>query len=188
MDGKRFDELTQRLALVRFTRGDALRGMAASALTLAGITQGAETGMAQVTDEARRPRRPRRRVRYRYCRCDGPDDNCSNETGTKRQRQQHVNQSPCSYKGPCKGSGNQNPCEDAGVSIIVDINLLNILCPLGNECDPSGVTGLICLNGRCRPEDCQDTVKVCGPINNLQCCVADATCVRGLCVLPISSL
>ncbi len=210
MDSKRFDQLTQRLASIRLTRGNALRGIAASALTLAGITQGAETGMAQVTDEGRR--RPRQPRQVRYCRCDGPADDCSTETGTKRQRQRHVNQSPCSYKGPCKGAGNQNPCEDAGTTItVIDITLLRAECTIaGGECGNSATTGLTCIAGICLPllgevcavdgdcsaGECEGVACVCSLVSicesessdAVQCCVAEAECIGGFCVLPTSEL
>jgi hypothetical protein len=173
VDGPRFDALTQRLASIRLTRGSALRGLAASTLTLAGL--------ATVADEASAAKKP-------YCACENANSNCTTEFAGRRARKRYIKQHPCSYKGECRGSGSHNPCEDAAVDIDINVNLLNILCPLGTECGDSNVTGLICLNGRCRPEDCQDIVDLCGPNNNLQCCVADATCVAGVCLLPLSSL
>jgi hypothetical protein len=206
VDDRRFDALAQRVASIRLTRGDALRGMAASALTLAGLAQVAS---AQVTDERHRPghRRP-----VRYCRCDNATETCTNETGTRKQRNQHVRNNPCSYKGRCKGSGTHNPCEDAGTTItVINTTLLRADCSTDpGVCGNSATSGLTCIAGICLPllgevcavdgdcsaGECAGGACVCSLISicesessdAVQCCVAEAECIGGFCVLPTSSL
>ena len=54
MDGTRFDHLIKRLAATPVTRATALRGLAAGAATLAGVTLLAEPGTAADGDGKRR--------------------------------------------------------------------------------------------------------------------------------------
>jgi hypothetical protein len=201
VDGSRFDELTQRLASIRLTRGGALRGLAVSAVTL--------TGIAKVADEASAGKK------RRYCACEDENDNeCTTERAGKRARRRYLRDHQCSYKGACRGSGSHNPCQ-AGAPITVNVNVLNLI---GNECDDqsdcggSG-SGLECLEvsgidicvpleggglgavcsedsdcatGRCVLLLCTacDTADICGRDDNAQCCFADAECLGGLCLFP----
>jgi hypothetical protein len=155
--------------------------MAVSALTL--------TGMAKVAEEANAGKKKN------YCDCPDAEATCTNARASRKNRKRYLRDHPCSYKGTCRGSGSHNPCEDAGVNINIDVDLLGLVCTLGgDECGNANATGVECvlgiggLLGTCQPTDCSDVVKVCGTGNDVQCCVADATCIRGLCVLPIDEI
>jgi hypothetical protein len=197
VDGPRFDALTQRFASVRLTRARALRGMAVSALTL--------TGVVKVADEASAAKKP-------YCACQDASATCTDETAGRKARKKYIKQHPCSYKGACRGeTGTHNPCDGAGAAITVNINLLGNSCTVGGgECGEPGVTGLECVGLICVPVDLGDVcaadadcstgrcaglvcvdcpvVRVCGDGADAQCCVAEAECVDGLCLLPLDSL
>ena len=89
MDGHQVDALTQRLTSIRLTRGGALRGMVAGALTLAGMTR--------VTDEARAGKKKK------VCHCsETAGGTCSTMRVKKSQRNMHLKKHQCDYMGPAK--------------------------------------------------------------------------------------
>jgi len=175
--------------------------MAVSALTL--------TGVVKVAEEASAAKKP-------YCACEDANDECSTEFAGKKARKKYIKQHPCAYKGECRGSGSGNPCDGAGVDITVNVNVLDLIgdiCGDQDDCGGAGsgleCLGLICLpilggslgddcasddecaTGRCQGGECVQCpgLDICGSDDdNAQCCVADATCIAGLCVLPIGSL
>lgn len=204
MDGSQFDALTRRLTSIRLTRGSALRGMAAGALTLAGMTRIAEEASAGKT-------------RGKYCQCDNGTETCTNEKAGKKARKRHLKQNPCSYKGKCRGTGTHNPCDGAGAPTTGGSDPApGTTCTVGgNDCGDSAVTGLECvgapgqagvcasldLNAVCNADtdcstgrctlgvcvECPET-SICAPGNDAVCCAVDATCVSGICVLRLDSL
>ena len=198
MDGSRFDALAQRLAAIRLTRGGALRGMAVSALTL--------TGIASVADEASADKNNKK-----WCACKDAEATCTTEKGTYKERKRYRKAHPCSYNGRCVGTGSHNPCEDAGVAVTVNnTDLLRIDCTADPSVCGTG-TGLACLAGRCLPlipgDTCGGTdtcsagkcvagacicslARVCESesSNDVLCCVAEAECINGVCLLPVDSL
>ena len=189
----------ERLAAIRLTRGSALRGLAVSALTLTGMTRLAEEASAG--------------KKRKYCACEDENDECSTERAGRKARRQYLNSHPCAYKGTCRGTGSQNPCEGAGAPITVNVTLLGDTCTVGGtECGDAEVTGLECSatlicvpvdlgttcdedtdcsSGRCTnllcAAECPE-INVCESGDDAQCCVADATCISGLCVRSIDSL
>ena len=193
MDANRFDRLARRLAAARLTRARALRGIAAGAAALAGL--GASTGDVS----AGRKRK--------LCHCgDDPTAQCTDEKVSKKARKQHLRDHPCDYKGECRGTGTRNPCQGAGVAITVDVDLLGDACTVGGTaCGDPNETGLECVinvclpidlgdacdedadcgSGRCEDGQCADCPELarCGTGPDRQCCVVDADCVLGLCVL-----
>ena len=195
MDGPRFDALTQRLASIRLTRSRALRGITVGALTLA--------GMATVADEASAGKKKK------LCKCPDANATCTTDKKSKQGRKRYLKSHPCSYKGKCRGTGTKNPCEGAGAPVTVNTTLLGAACTVGGTDCGTG-TGLECVADVCVPIDlgdicaedadcstgrcaglvcaeCPET-DICESGDDAQCCVADATCVGGLCVLPLSSL
>jgi len=197
MESDRFDAFVQRLAATRLTRGNALRGLAAGVAALSGV--------AVVNGTAARNRKKKKQI----CHCANPSATCTTETVGKKQRKQHLKQDQCDYLGPCQGT--LNPCAGAGSNVTVDTTLLGQPCTAGgNECGDSAVTGLTCVANVCVPTDvatslvcttdadcssgrctggvcvlCPET-SICGSGASAQCCVVDASCIRGLCVLPVT--
>jgi hypothetical protein len=200
MDRDHFDALVQRLASTRLTRGGALRGL------VAGIAAASGVAGASAFSEARAKKRHHKKE---ICHCANPAATCSTETVGKKQRKRHLKQDQCDYLGPCQGT--LNPCAGAGSPITIDLSLLGLSCTAGGtECGDSAVSGLTCLLGLCVPLDvangvvcasdadcstgrctgavCADcpTASICGADDSAQCCVAEADCIRGLCVLPVA--
>jgi hypothetical protein len=192
VDADRFDGLARRLAARRLTRSGVLRGMLAGAAALTGL--GALAGGVDA--------RPRKRT---VCQCPSSGAACGEARLGRKARRRHLRTNPCSYKGACRGTGTRNPCTDAGAPITININLLGIACTTGGtECGAG--TGLQCIAGFCVPidfgstctanDECDagtcdngtcgtcDLVSVCESGANAQCCVANADCINGVCVLP----
>ena len=97
MDGTRFDNLIKRLAATPVTRATALRGLAAGAATLAGVTLLAEPGTAADGDGKRRRRR-------RVCDCSSANPNsCTNRRLKRRAARRLLRSNDCAYKGRCTG-------------------------------------------------------------------------------------
>jgi hypothetical protein len=134
VDGKRFDALTQRLASIRLSRKGALRGLVGGVVAL--------TGGAAVTDRvaAGKPKP--------YCACETATSTCTEATGKKKARKRYIQQHPCSYEGPCRGSGSHNPCDGAGAQITVTVNALDLIgvgCTGNRDCGGNN-SGLECLD------------------------------------------
>jgi hypothetical protein len=187
VDGHQFDALTQRLTSTRLTRGGALRGMVAGALTLA--------GMARVADDASAGKKKK------VCHCgDTPGGTCSTMKVKKGQRRMHLTDHQCDYQGACRSD--ITAC--AAAPIIVNVGRL--LDPCSDNSDCGSNSGLRCLLGLCQPLDfgttcsndgecsggrCAGNVCVGCPIPSIcvsdtgaQCCRGSATCgADSVCVL-----
>jgi hypothetical protein len=189
VDGHQFDALTQRLTSTRLTRGGALRGMVAGALTVAGI--------ARVADEASAGKR------RKVCHCGdvaGPTA-CTTEPVGKKQRRAHLRDHQCDYLGACRGN---TAC--AAAPIIINIDRLGTACSSNNPCGNN--SGLRCVANLCVPidlgdsctndrecstgrctgglcVDCLPVADICGAGSTLQCCTVGASCdsVDNVCVL-----
>lgn len=157
MDGPRFDALTQRLTSIRLTRGGALRGMVAGALTLAGMTR--------VADEASAGKKKK------VCHCsETAGETCSTMRVKKSQRNMHLRNHQCDYMGACKT--NIDAC--AAAPIFVDTGRLLTPCSNSNPCGAN--SGLECVAGFCVPLDLDKTCT-----NNGEC--STGRCEGNVCVL-----
>jgi hypothetical protein len=188
MDGSQFDALTQRLTSIRLTRGKALRGMVASALSLA--------GMAQVANQASAGKKKK------VCHCqETAGGTCATEKVKKKQRNKHLKNHQCDYMGACRG--NIDAC--AAAPILVNAGRLGTACDSGNPCGAN--SGLECVggfwlplvldtsctyNGECSTGRCEANVCVlcpgastCETAAGPQCCTGLSTCnpTTNVCVL-----
>lgn len=79
---------------------------------------------------------------------------------------------PCTALGGECGTGTGLEC----------VGVVCLPIDLGNVC----VTGATCDTGQCTGGFCTEcgVLNLCGTVGSQQCCVANATCVAGLCVLP----
>lgn len=192
MESDRFDALAHRLASASLTRTGALRGIVAGVAAL--------TGVAAVREQA-----DTKKSKKNVCHCPTPDAQCNTLRVSKRGRRAHLRNHPCDYAGACRGTGTQNPCDGAGAPITIDIDLLGTSCTVGGTQCGTG-TGLECVvnvclpislgdacvsdddcsTGRCQGGQCDECpdIDVCESGSEVQCCVVDATCIAGLCVLP----
>ena len=137
MDGTHFDSLIKRLAATPVTRAAALRGLAASAAALAGVTLLAESGTADGDGKKTRKRR--------VCDCSSSDPNsCTNRRLKRRAANRLLRSNACAYKGRCTGvSGCAAPAP-------VGCNPANNTqgnCPTGQVCNTRAicVTAVGCL-------------------------------------------
>jgi hypothetical protein len=164
MDGPQFDALTQRLTSIRLTRGEALRGVVAGALTLA--------GMAQVAEEASAARRRRR---GQVCHCsETAGGTCSTQRAGRKQRRMHLRDHQCDYQGACRT--NIDAC--AAAPIIVDTGRLGDGCTSNGQCGND--SGLECVGGFCVPLDLNTRCT-----NNGEC--STGRCEEGFCVLCLEA-
>jgi hypothetical protein len=185
VDGHQFDALTQRLTSTRLTRGGALRGMVAGALTLA--------GMARVADDASAGNKKK------VCHCE--TGTCSTMKVKKSQRRTHLTEHQCDYQGACRS--NITAC--AAAPILVNTN--HLLDPCSGNGDCGANSGLACVagvclplvpdqtctnNGECSTGRCEGGVCVQCPLVNIcqsetgaQCCAVGFNCdlSTGVCVL-----
>jgi hypothetical protein len=195
VDGKRFDELTQRLGAIRLSRKHALRSLVGGVTTLAGGA--AVTGEV----EARRRKKP-------ICHCGDAGPTCTTQRVKRKQRRAHLSGDQCDYLGECRtGPGGITAC--AAAPIFIDLELLGrecsgnsacggrdsgLLCDLGldvpvcvpidlgNDCTNNGE----CSTGRCQGGKCVDCPEPsrCGSGASAQCCSLLATCgLLDVCVL-----
>jgi hypothetical protein len=144
MDGTRFDNLIKRLAATPVTRATALRGLAAGAATLAGVTLLAEPSAAADGDGKRRRRR-------RVCDCSSADPNtCTNRRLRRRAARRLLRSNDCAYKGRCQTGV-------SGCALVVGCSPANNTrgsCPAGQVCNTraicvpaSGECGGACIPG-----------------------------------------
>jgi hypothetical protein len=87
MDGSHFDALTQKLAVIRFTRKSALRGLVGGFAALTGgavFTGGVEAGKKKW-----------------ICHC-GTGPTCTDEQVSRTQRNAHLRDHQCDYRGECR--------------------------------------------------------------------------------------
>jgi hypothetical protein len=185
MDGTRFDNLIKRLAATPVTRATALRGLAAGAATLAGVTLLAEPGAAADGDGKRRRRR-------RVCDCQSADPNsCTNRRLKRRAARRLLRSNDCAYKGRCTGVSGcaafgcdpRNPtgscqagqiCSPQAICVAgcIGTNGSQANCPVGQIC----VIGAGQTTGQCR------TGPVCTPVcNPNQVCCPPGTLKAGKC-------
>jgi hypothetical protein len=187
VDGHQFDALTQRLTSTHLTRGGALRGMVAGALTLA--------GMVRVADDASAGKKKK------VCHCDDTG-NCSTQRVKKSERKTHLTDHVCDYQGACRS--NITAC--AAAPIIVNTN--HLLDPCLSNSDCGGNSGLECVanvclpivpdqtcdnNGECSTGQCDGNVciqcpllSICVSESGAQCCAVGFECNEstGVCALP----
>ncbi len=177
VDGKRFDEFTTALAEGETSRRSILQRVAggsfAAALAAIGIT-----GFSAEEADAKKSCKKK----------------CKKKNTAKQRRK---------CKKRCKKK--DNGTTSAGFPITINTTLLGTVCTVGGtECGTG--TGLTCVLGLCAPidngaacstgSDCStgrctggvcsqcDTLNVCGTAGSQQCCVAEASCASGQCVLP----
>lgn len=113
-------------------------------------------------------------------------------------------------KRRCRKKGGNTPGSPNSFPITVNLDLLGDACtPTGGECGDPNDTGLECVASICVPVDlgdigdtcadgsdcatgrcslgllCTDcpVASICGTAGNQVCCVVDATCAAGVCVL-----
>jgi hypothetical protein len=157
VDGHQFDALTRHLTSIRFTRGSALRGMAAGALTLVGMTR--------VADEASAGKKKK------VCHCgDTAGATCSTLAVKKKQRRMHLTEHQCDYMGACRS--NIDAC--AAAPILVNVGRLGDSCSTNSDCGAS--SGLECVANLCVPLDLDKTCT-----NDGEC--STGRCEGNVCVL-----
>ncbi len=158
MDGLQFDALTQRLTSIRLTRGSALRGMVAGALTLAGT--------ARVAEEASAGKKKRK-----VCHCpETAGGTCATAKVKKKQRKMHLKTHQCDYMGACRSD--ITAC--AAAPILVNVARIGDSCTSDNQCGND--SGLECVADLCVPLDLDTTCD-----NNGEC--STGRCEGGVCVL-----
>jgi len=176
MEQDRFDTLARSLVDEGTSRRSVLGRLAAGSVAAAlGIS--AFTALENDNAEARKSCKKR----------------CKKKNTSKKRRK-------CRKR--CKKTSSPTPA--AGFPITVNTTLLGATCPLGTECGTDTglecvalvcvpidlgdvcVTGEDCSTGQCNSGVCSecDMLDVCGTAGSQQCCVADATCVANVCVLP----
>lgn len=178
MDANRFDDLVVDLANEDTSRRSLLSRIAAG--TLGGAL--AALGLAG----------------------GGPDEAAAKKGCRKRCNTKHSK----GARRRCKRRCRRRTTTPAGFPITnITFSLLNTVCtPAGGECGDAGTTGLECVGLVCLPidtgescatgADCRsgrctggvcaecDAISICGAGAERQCCVVDAECIAGLCVLP----
>ncbi len=98
MDGTQFDKLIKRLATTPLTRSTALRGLAASAAALTGVTRVMQPGAAR--NRNNNNDEPERKV----CHCaNATAASCRTLKKKKSKVKKHLRKHNCDYRGECKG-------------------------------------------------------------------------------------
>ena len=179
MDGTRFDHLIKRLAATPVTRATALRGLAASAAALAGVTLLAEPDSAAAAGKRRR--------RRRVCDCASADPNtCTNRRLKRRAARRLLRSNACAYKGRCQtgvsgcaavGCDPRNPTGSCPEGQICDSRAICVAGCIGqNGTRGSCPAEQVCVNGQCQ------TGPVCTPAcNRNQVCCPSNTAKAGQC-------
>jgi hypothetical protein len=159
MDGTRFDTLIKRLATTPLTRAQTLRGLAASAAALAGVTLLADSGAAADGGGRRRRRR-------RVCDCENANPNtCTNRRLKRRAARRLLRSNACAYKGGCTGVSG---CAVVGCS---PPNNTRGTCPAGQICNERSIcvaAGVGCsppnnTQGSCPAGQVCNTFSICVP-------------------------
>lgn len=132
------------------------------------------------------------------------DDAEARKSCKKRCKKKNTSKKRRKCRKRCKKTSSPTPTPAAGFPITVNTTLLGSACPLGTECGTGTglecvglvcvpidlgdvcVTGATCDTGQCTGGFCAqcDVANVCGTAGSEQCCVADADCIAGVCVLP----
>jgi hypothetical protein len=189
MDGTQFDTLAKRLSTTPLTRDKALRGMAAGAAALVGVTL------------AREPSAAAKKKKIRICVCASADvTTCQTKNKPKSKAKKILRNKPCAYTGRCRlgvsgcigcapANNTQGSCLagqlcNAGATCVAGCtgeNNTQGTCPNGQFCsNPSGVTG-----------QCQNQAATCEPPNSTQgsclsgqICNGSRVCVPAGCLNP----
>ena len=181
MDGTRFDTLIKRLATTPLTRAQTLRGLAASAAALAGVTLLADSGAAADGGGRRRRRR-------RVCDCSGPNPNtCTTRRLRRRAARRLLRSNDCAYKGRCQtgvsgcaavGCDPRNPTGSCPEGQICDSRAICVAGCIGqNGTRGSCPAEQVCVNGQCQ------TGPVCTPAcTRNQVCCPPQTAKAGQCL------
>ena len=90
MDGTQFDTLAKRLSTTPLTRDKALRGMAAGAAALVGVTL------------AREPSAAAKKKKIRICVCKSADVTTCQTKQKETKAKQILRNKPCAYTGRCR--------------------------------------------------------------------------------------
>jgi hypothetical protein len=192
MESTRFDYLIKRLAAQPMTRATALRGLAASAAAMAGVTLVAESGEARKNNKKKR-----------VCNCTSSDPaSCVNQKKKKKAVNRLLNSNDCAYKGRCQTgvSGCAAPaplgCSPAtsvsqGTCQPGQICSLQAICVAGCTTTTTGTrgscpAGQICIVAPGQTTGhCQNEAFGCSPANNTrgtcpegQICSPQAICVQ----------
>jgi hypothetical protein len=171
MDGSHFDALVRSLATTPLARANVLRGLAASAAALAGLTRIGESGTAKKNHEKK----------VKVCQCPTADATLCTTKKVGKDKAKKVARRACNYKGTCQTgvtrcaggcTCEQKICGDNGC---------------GGSCGTCEA-GQVCADGRC-VSSCPSGQKICAGncIPSNQCCTntdcgPDAPrCCRGTC-------
>jgi hypothetical protein len=179
VDGTQFDNLIKRLSTRPLTRGKALRGLAAGAAALAGVTLATEPGEAKKNHE--------KEVRI----CVWSATGGQSKKVDKDKAKKILRRNACARKGSCTGA---NPCPagvptETGTGIVSPIRRDALAGPSnpGFAClDNSGCTAdLACIGGTCQA--CTEDVQCRGgqtcATNQGVCCEGNLTCGEN-CLTP----
>jgi hypothetical protein len=175
MDGTTFDALIKRLATTPLSRSTALRGLAASAAALAGVTLTAEPGAAK-------------KNKRKICHCtDEKSTSCKDIEVGKKAAKRHIKKHDCDYRRECKGRS--GCCFADSQACTTSTQCCSGFCGDGT-CRPSdscAVQGTICndncctgecLDNLCRPTGaCKELTIACGVPGD--CC--SGNCTGGFC-------
>jgi hypothetical protein len=167
MDGTRFDALIKRLATTPLTRAQALRGLAASAAAVTGVTLLTEQD-AEAADKKGSQRK------RKACDCQSADPNtCTTKRLSRRRRKKLLRNNLCAYAGRCRSG--VSGCQD-GVGCSPANNTRGN-CPPGQICNTQAI---------CVPEGQVG----CSPANNTRGnCPAGQVCnLRAICVPAVGCL
>lgn len=188
MDGTQFDTLAKRLSTTPLTRDKALRGMAAGAAALVGVTL------------AREPSAAAKKKKIRICVCKSADvTTCQTKNKPKSKAKKILRNKPCAYTGRCRlgvsgcigcapANNTQGSCLagqlcNAGATCVPGCTPITNnpqgTCPSGQNCViTSGPTG-----------QCQNAVVGCSPVNSTpgsclsgQTCNANGNCIPAGCL------
>ncbi len=191
MDGTRFDNLVKRLATRPMTRATALRGLAASAAALTGVSILAGAGEAANNNNNNDRKR-------KVCKCTSATaTSCSTVKKEKKKAKRILRRFPCSYKGKCR-AGVTACAAPVGCS---PANNTQGTCAPGQLCNTQAIcvagctgqnntqgtcpNGQLCVNGQCQGQGVG-----CNPANNTQgSCPPGQVCnTRAICVTALGCL
>jgi hypothetical protein len=180
MDGTQFDTLAKRLSTTPLTRDKALRGMAAGAAALVGVTL------------AREPSAAAKKKKIRICVCASADvTTCQTKNKPKSKAKKILRNKPCAYTGRCRlgvsGCIGCSPANNTQGSC-----LAGQLCNTGATC-VAGCTGTSTPQGSCPSGQncvitsgptgqCQNAVVGCTGEGTQGSCLTGQICVSSICI------